>query len=545
MVAMIAQAVLGGGYFSPLKIGAMLILVLPWLYMAPWVHRDSKHISAPSGVWAGGYLGAGAAAVLFWMLVPVYILGLLVYIVVVAATLGSYIVYRNGRVEEGDKIGTADFFTSRRSRAAASVEVVQQVTVYDGHGRVVRPPRDDSPPQEKIAYNAVQDFLIDVVYHRASEIDLSPSGRHGRVRLVIDGVMSELEPLDMPTSESIIQFLKAAGQMDTNERRRPQRGQISLDLAGKRTDIVMTTAGTTGGQRMQLRVVQEVVRTKLDELGIAPDVLDRVRAACKGPGGLLIVAGKARNGVTSTLYSLLRDQDAFTKQLVTLESRKVVDLENISHHEYDKAENLAGNLATLSRRDPDVIMVDSCPDAATAEVIRKIAADKLVLLGMAARDSFTALARWVQLCGDAGAATKPLKGVLCQVLLRKLCSECREHYSPDPQMIAKANLAGRNTDSFYRKPVRPQLDEKGRPIVCTTCQNSGYFGRTGAFEYIEVTDDIRSLITSTTDLRRIKSACRKNGMRNLQEAALDKVIEGVTSVKEVIRVTQEAKKKKR
>jgi type II secretory ATPase GspE/PulE/Tfp pilus assembly ATPase PilB-like protein len=134
--------------------------------------------------------------------------------------------------------------------------------------------------------------------------------------------------------------------------------------------------------------------------------------------------------------------------------------------------------------------------------------------------------------------------VLCQILVRKLCPTCREEYRPDPQILAKANIPADKVESFYRTPTKPRLDEKGNPITCQTCQNTGYYGRIGVFELLQVTDEIRQMIAGGAALAAIKSAARKNKMLYLQEQALAKVIAGVTSIQEVIRVSQEAQAKK-
>jgi type II secretory ATPase GspE/PulE/Tfp pilus assembly ATPase PilB-like protein len=165
-----------------------------------------------------------------------------------------------------------------------------------------------------------------------------------------------------------------------------------------------------------------------------------------------------------------------------------------------------------------------------------------VLLGMHAGDTFVALARWVKVCADRVAAMEHLRAVLCQVLLRKLCTNCREAYTPDPQILAKANLTTQTIGKFFRPPTVPLTDEKGHPIICPACQGSGYLGRTAAFELLEVTDEVREAVARRAPLTEIKAACRKNKMMYLQEQALRKVIEGETSVQEILRVSQPPKK---
>jgi len=375
-------------------------------------------------------------------------------------------------------------------------------------------------------------------------VDISPGPETSRVRLLVDGVVVSRPSLPLADSEAIIQYLKRIGGMETEDRRRPQQGRISVDAAGgAAADVELTTAGTTGGQRLQLRIVQETVKTDLEELGLSDDLLGRLREMGKTDTGLIVVSGRPHGGLTSTLYAMLREQDAFIKQLVTLEASPVVDLENITQVAYGEEAKLPEALGGVIRRDPDVIMVDRCPDEKTADLVNRAADGKLVLLGLHAMDAFSGLARWVQVCSDAADAVKNLRGVLCQVLVRKLCPNCREPYRPDPNVVAKVNLSGEQIENFYRPPTREVLDEKGNPITCLACQGTGYVGRTGAFELLEVTDDVRQLVAAGATLAEIKAACRKSKMLYIQEQALRKVIQGVTSVQEVIRVTKPPKKK--
>ena len=393
------------------------------------------------------------------------------------------------------------------------------------------------------AYNQLQSFLYEVLWRRASEADVSPDGERARVRLVIDGTLSDGPEMDLAQSEAMIQFLKPLGGMNAQEHRRPQKGMMSVDLAQGATEVILATAGSTGGQRLQLRVRREIIQTRLPELGMSEEVLASVREACKQPG-LILVSGRGGSGVTSTLYSMLREHDSFTQQIVTFEKNPAVEMENVTQNRYETDDQLAAALSSALRRDPDVVMVDGIADSNAAQVVAEASKIKAMSLGMPAGDTFVALAKWVKLCGQSQSAMENLRIVLCQILVRKLCPACREKYRPDPQILAKANIPADKVDSFYRTPTKPLVDEKGNPVTCQTCQNTGYYGRTGVFELLEVTDEIRQMIAGGAALAAIKSAARKNKMLYLQEQALAKVIAGLTSIQEVIRVSQEAQGKK-
>lgn len=547
MAELIAAVPEPGGILAVTKALILLVLVAPWLYFAPWVNRDTGRAHASQPMWNAIVLGAGALGVLLWLLMPFYVVGALFYVVLAGGGIGAYVVYRNGRVPDDMKVLTRKHLQrSMRPRRRQQIEIFTKVTIYDTEEKVVFPPDMTVATREELeTYNRLQDLLYDLIWRRASEVGLTPAGERCRVLYVIDGVATERPSLTLTQSEAMIQFLKPPAGMDVEEHRRPQKGALSVDLQGQRSDMELSCAGTTGGQRLRFRVIQEVARTRLDELGMPADILEKVRAIAQARNGLFLVSGRRGSGVTSTLYSILRERDAFIDNVTTIEASPAVDLENISQQPYSEDGELPETLTAASKRGFDVLMVDNCPNAETAGLIVKIAAKRPVLLGMQANDSFQALAKWVKVCGGPTDAVKALRAVMCQMLLRRLCEDCRESYRPDPKRLAKLNLSGEKIGVFYRPPAAPgaEAGAKDQPEVCQTCQASGYRGRTAAFELLELNDDIRRLIIDGATVAHIRAACRKNGMLYLQEQALRKVIDGSTSVQEVVRISQQAKKR--
>lgn len=536
-----------GPYLSLLKIIGMFVLVIPWFAVAPWVYADAKQVGASRSGWGIGVLASGAVAFTLWLVLPIYFVGLIVFAVLAGSVLVAYVVRRNGRVPPEQKVLTPAHILSLFGKgrlAGGGGEAVTKLKLYNNLGKPVLPPLAENATAEEVnAYNLAQNLLYDIVWHRAERADLVPGSQKTRLVTTMDGVSNERESMSLTDSEMIIQYIKRHADMSVEERRRPQKGKISVDVAGSPVEIDLATAGTTSGQRMQFRVVQEVVQTKLEELGMPKDILGRVRELVDQRAGLIVVSSRPVNGMTSTLYSLLRTQDAFMRQLVALEMKPEVDLENITQNAYPDPKGMSRVLGSVLRRDPQVLMVDTCPNTDVAKQLQEAAMERMVLLGLSAGDTFMALAKWIKLCGDARTAMAPLRAILCQVLLRRLCPKCREAYRPDPKLLTKANLPSKDVERFYRTPTQPYTDEKGNPAVCPNCHGSGYVGRTAAFELIEVTPTIREVVTSGATLAEIKAACRREKMLYLQEQALRKVMDGTTSVQEVIRVTQRASKR--
>jgi len=536
-----------GGYVSLVKVVFMLVLVTPWLMIIPWIHYDVGRVQGSQEQWSLTVILCGAIGVLVWLFLPIYFVGLMVYLVLVAAVVTGYVFWRDARVGPGDKLISvirARGFMLRGK--GVQVDVLNRVKIYDDRNVLIPPPDPASASiPECETYNSVQDFLVNMLTRRASEADISPGSQTAAVvRFIVDGVLSVQPSLSLTESDMLIQAIKPMAGLDPEERRRPQEGLMSIDFAGNQVEIGVVTTGSTGGQRMQFRAMHEALRTNIKELGMTNAILENVKAMSNRNSGLIIVSGRIGSGVTSTLYSLLRSMDAYTKSLVTLEAKTSADMENVTQSVYSDPKHLPKAIIAAIRRDPDVIMIDACPDAATAKLIANAATDNLVLLGVGAVDTFTALALWLKACGSEIDGMANLSGVLCQALIRNLCPACRQPYRPDPQMLAKANLTSSQIERFYRAPDPGRIDEHGEPIICPSCQGTGYIGRTGVFELLEITDEIRRLITDKAQLAQIKAACRKNQMQYLQENALQKVIDGMTDIQEIIRVTQQGKKKK-
>ena len=246
------------------------------------------------------------------------------------------------------------------------------------------------------------------------------------------------------------------------------------------------------------------------------------------------------------MLAVVRGHDAYLNNIHTLERRTLTELDNVTQKVYEGQNNdvnFARMLQSVLRREPDIVLVGECEDRETAQIASRAAAeDRKIYMGMHAKDGFEALSRYLGYLDDNPLASHALLGVVNQRLIRLLCTECREAFRPDPGTLKKLNLPADKIDKFYRPPTEPAVDKKGKPIVCTKCQGTGYAGRTGVFEVLVVDDAVRSLIAEGAQVNRIKAQCRKNKMYYLQEEGLLKVIDGTTSMNEVLRCLQDGAK---
>jgi len=538
-----------GQYAHPVKLGLVLLVMGVWLAECQWVNRDADQVKTHREQWLAMTYGSGLIGFFLGVFLPwsggLFVVGWLIYAAAVVCPLVFYIKHRNRLVAAEAQIGFGSvgrrvlgWFAGKEIKP----EVTEQIHIWDWNRKPIKVPTDN---EEQVAYAAAQDVLMDALAHRASDVDFMPANEQIRVAYRIDGVVSERNPLDRPTAEAALLFIKRIAGLEVEERRRPQMGKIEVTRgmtgpeANQRVTVEVRTSGSTAGERMTFRLLGEETSFRLPDLGLSSPYLEQLESLLAQPGGLTIVSGPKGSGVTSTLYAFLRGCDAFMLNIHTLEYHPSMDLENITQNVFDGQQEgvtFARKLQSILRRDPDILMVADCPDKETARLIAAAAADrKRVFLGMTGESCMEVLRRYVLLVGNPEQAAKPLRAVTCQRLVRILCQNCREAYKPDAEMLRKANLPADRIDVFY-KAVGTIPDKEGKPVPCPICKGAGYVGRTAVFEVLIVNDEIRQALAKG-DLSRTKAIARKGKppMLYLQEEGLRKVMAGTTSMKEFLR----------
>lgn len=538
-----------GFYASPVKIVLTLILLGIWLAICGWVDKDAVKVRTNHTQWLGVIYGGGALGFLVGVLMPwsgaLFVVGYLLLGVLIIAPTVMYIRHRNALVAEEARITIGSLL--RRvigwvSGKEVKNEVVERIKIADYRGNQVKVPKDND---EQLAFAAAQDLLVDAITHRATDVDMVPAGEQVRIAYRIDGVVDERDPLDREGGEQAMLFLKKIAGLEVEERRRPQMGTIEASRGvsgselGKQVEVEVRTSGSTAGERMQLRILAEEANFRLPDLGLTELQLKQLEALLEEPRGLIVVSGPRGSGVTTTLYAWLRASDCFTQNIHTLEIEPSLDMENITQNEFDGQQEgmtFTRKLQSVLRRDPDILMVAECPEKDAAGLIAVGAAERQrIYLGMNAKSSLEALKRYVRLVGDPKKAAESLRAVMSQRLVRILCENCREAYKPDGDMLRKANLPTDRIDVFY-KAVGTVNDKDGNPVTCPICHGSGYVGRTGVFELMILSEDMRKALAAA-DLAKVKTLARKSKppMLYLQEEGLRKVMAGTTSMKEFLR----------
>ena len=535
-----------GFYFSLWKLPLVIVLVFIWLLTIDWVNKDSDFVEERQAMWNAINLTTFALGMTFLLVVPPFGAALLLAVAVYAIPTGVYVSIRNGKVTDELKVLTAHHMSlvwerllvkvgvrvkrveeEAREHAGAPVDFFNKDGLPAFHGMQSG---DGTPAGESEPVLALKELVYDAVKSRATDVHLEPKGAQVAVRFRIDGVLHPTEAFEKDLGVHVLQAVKVMSGMDIAERRKPQDGNFSFVAEEKAIDVRAATAGQLGGEKMALRLLdKDEALLKLEGLGMSRKMEERVGQIAQQPHGLLIVSGPTGSGKTTTLYACLREIDAYQRNIVTLENPVEYHLDNISQRAIDVKSGLtfAESLRSTLRQDPDVIMVGEVRDHETAEIAMQAATTgHMVFTSLHATDTVSSLFRLINLGLESYMIATSVTAVLSQRLVRVLCEECKEPYKPKPEWLRKANLPPDKIDVFYKA------------VGCEACRGTGYRGRTGIFELMAVSDRIREILRERPSINAIKAEARKAGMLYLQEEGLKKVITGVTSITELLRVTK-------
>jgi general secretion pathway protein E len=382
----------------------------------------------------------------------------------------------------------------------------------------------------------VNSLLFRAAKERASDIHVEPQERDICVRFRVDGVLQEVIRPPKRFQNSIISRVKIMGGLNIAEKRLPQDGRIRVKLAGRDIDIRLSTTPTVYGERCVMRLLDKsAVILDLSEIGMDKAQLARMESIIHKSHGICLVTGPTGSGKTTTLYAALSKINRPDLNIMTIEDPVEYQLQGISQTPVNPKIELtfANGLRSFLRQDPDVIMVGEIRDLETAEIaIQASLTGHLVFSTVHTNDAAGAVTRLVDMGVEPFLVASSLMGVLAQRLVRTLCKHCREAYLPTVEELREIGL--------NQERVR---DASGgmlyRPTGCHECNNTGYRGRLGIYEMMMIDDDIRQLILKNVDSGTIKKQAVHKGMSTLMDDGALKVLRGVTSIAEVLSVTQE------
>jgi type IV pilus assembly protein PilB len=383
----------------------------------------------------------------------------------------------------------------------------------------------------------VNSLITQAVVSRVSDIHVEPREKELKIRCRVDGVLTDINSFPKRMQSAIISRFKIMADLDIAERRVAQDGRFSIKIDNKEIDLRISTLPTIYGEKVVIRILDKSRGLlSMEELGMLPAALAKFRKVITHPYGIILVTGPTGSGKTTTLYSVLSDLNSPEKNIITLEDPVEYTLNGVNQVQLNIKAGLsfANGLRSVLRQDPDIIMVGEIRDSETAKIATQSAmTGHLVLSTLHTNTAASTLARLMEMGIEPFLVSSSVVGIIAQRLVRRLCSECKEHYRPSNEMIEKLG--------FINKEGEPIVFFK--PVGCPVCGNTGYRGRLAVHEVLFMSPRIRDMVSIKATADRIQKVAIEDGMMTLREDGMRKVALGLTSLEEVLRVVFVAEEK--
>jgi general secretion pathway protein E len=426
-----------------------------------------------------------------------------------------------------------EFYGFRSSVTAAAKEMSSQVDLGNLEQFVRMKPVSEIEATDRHIVNAVE-FLFRYAFdQRASDIHIEPKRESSEVRLRIDGMLHTIHRTPKAVHPAFVSRIKMLSRMDIAEKRRPQDGRIKTEYKEREVELRVSTMPTAFGEKVVIRIFDpDILLQDLEEIGFEPRDYEVFRSFLTRPHGIVLVTGPTGSGKTTTLYSALKTVATPEVNVVTIE-----DPVEMVHEQFNQVSvqpavgvTFGSTLRTVLRQDPDIIMVGEIRDLETAEnAVQAALTGHLVFSTLHTNDAPSSITRLLDLGVAPYLISSTVIGVMAQRLVRKICTHCEKVYHLLPEEAEAVGL-----DPSGDNGITVKYGEG-----CPQCRGTGYQGRTGIFEIMEVNERIRSIIREKTDAEQIRKAAVSDGMTVLREAAVRKMLNGETTFDEVIRVTGE------
>jgi type II secretory ATPase GspE/PulE/Tfp pilus assembly ATPase PilB-like protein len=547
----------GAGYYlSWPKILLTWLLFLFWVRTTDWVNTDMQTVGVmDSRRWNPIVFGTFFGVFLMTWLIPIFWLGFILLLIAYVAPLTTFIVLRNKKVPNNERVLTPEHL---RYWFAVRANKVGMKVAYEK-----RDPREAGPPLKVFASDAdertvstrlisarqmpgllsAREILYEGLSNRASAILLDFGASSSAMNLMIDGVWIQRDARERESADPALETLKVLCGMNPQDRQSRQKGPFVVEYSDQRLNATLDTQGTSGGERAMIQFEEKKIRYKnMQELGMRPKMEEEIRELLSGEQGLVLFAAPPANGLRTATDVILNRTDRLTRDFMAIEeeTHRYENVENVQVMTYKAADGQTpiNILPKVFRMMPNVLVVR---DLVNAETVTMLAQDmllenRLVLSTVRAKDCAEAILRVAGLGVPPAHLAKVLRGVLSLRLARRLCDACKEAYQPTPQVLAQLGIPEGRVQAFYRpRPPDPEHPKE----ICNTCYGIGYYGRTAIFELMLVGDNVRKVLQTAPQPDLIRAAARKDGMKNLQEEGILLVAKGVTSLPELMRVLKQ------
>jgi len=399
------------------------------------------------------------------------------------------------------------------------LESIQDITAMETEAPIIR---------------LVNRLMVQAFRERASDIHVEPYPNDMKIRFRVDGILHDVLSLPKRLHPAVVSRIKVMATLNIAEKRLPQDGRIGIKLGDHSIDLRISTVPTVNGERVVMRILDKSsVLLGLEELGYYPDDLAIIAHLIKQEHGIILVTGPTGSGKTTSLYSMLNKINSPDKNILTIEDPIEYQLKGIGQIPVNVKVGLtfASGLRSIVRQDPDVILVGEIRDLETAEIaIQAALTGHLVFSTLHTNDSASAITRLIDMGIEPFLVTSSVNAIVAQRLARKICPVCKQQYFPESETLLEIGLS------------KEMLGKEGflwRGAGCKDCLGTGYKGRTGIYEILMISDSIKTTILKSSDSNIIKKQGVAEGLHTLREDGARKVEDGITTIEEVLRVTQQ------
>ncbi|MFA9434875.1 MAG: type II secretion system ATPase GspE [Deltaproteobacteria bacterium] len=376
----------------------------------------------------------------------------------------------------------------------------------------------------------VNHIFSQAVKSQASDIHIEPYQQHLQVRFRLDGVLHNVLSPPRRLHAAIVSRIKVMARLDIAEKRLPQDGRTEVKIGERLVDVRVSSLPTAFGERVVLRLLEKSGKLlSMEEIGLTAAALAEMKRLLHLSHGIILVTGPTGSGKTTTLYAALSSINSPDKNILTIEDPIEYQLDGIGQMQVNPKINLtfASGLRSMVRQDPDVILVGEIRDRETADIaIHAALTGHLVFSTLHTNDSASAVTRLTDMGIEPFLVSTAVQAIIAQRLVRLLCTHCKEAYEPEEAQWAELRSSREVTGPIFRADG------------CEKCLETGYRGRTGIYEFLPLSEAIKGLVLKTSDANQINKVARAEGMANLREDGINKVMEGRTTISEVLRVTQ-------
>ena len=547
-----------GGNLAWYKLALIAVVLLVWVKACDWVNKDAQRTTLVTGlsaeVWNPIVVFPFLLGFVAVLAIPIFWIGLPVYFLTAVVPFFIYVRARNKLVEKGDTAFTAEHLRRKRAGiegSAAEIEISQ-----DQGPRLEFQAAGDDDMQRKTnlmharhssGFVTLKGVLFETFVRRSPQLALNYTRDAVSIRCEVDGVWQDLPALDRMNGDTMLVAMKYLAGLNPQDRRNRQRGGFKATLNKDKYTVQVTSQGVATGEQVVAKIVSSRAKELAPgELGMTDQLFADLKSAMNSPG-MVVISSPPGHGLSTTWNAALNMSDRLTRDVIALVENEEdeTDVENIELQRFDanNATSFIELLRATDLRQPDMLVVPRIMDGKSLDMlVDQVEKERTVVSRMNARSATEVLLTLLGMSGQRRKCLTSIKAILCQRLLRRLCTQCKTQIATNPQQIQK--LGGNPNQQYslfvpYQPPPQPLLDEKGNPIeqpVCNVCRGIGYVDRIGAFELLKVDEALEKAVIKSPKADEVQLAAQRNGHLTTLQASYQHVLSGMTAFPEIQRV---------